>query len=90
MGGPTTVRGFTYGTRMGREFWSAQLDYALARSAALAPVVFADVGDTFTSDPMVGVGVGLSLLNGLMRFDFAWGVRPESQFRFDLVFRANR
>jgi hypothetical protein len=90
IGGQQTVRGYTYGTRVGREFWSAQLDYALRRSASWTPVMFADIGDTFSADPIVGVGAGVSLLNGLMRFDLSWGLRPKSDLRFDLVFRANR
>jgi hypothetical protein len=90
LGGPQTVRGYTYGTRTGREFWSAQLDVAVVRSRLLAPVVFFDIGDTFSSDPLIGVGGGVSLLNGLLRFNVAKGVRPTSDIRFDLLFRAPR
>ncbi len=90
LGGPHTVRGYRYGTRVAREFWSAQLDYGLAASPALSPVIFADVGDTFSSDPLVGAGIGVSLLNGLIRFDLSKGLRPESALRFELAFRAHR
>jgi hypothetical protein len=90
LGGPNTVRGFPYGTRAARQFWAAQVDYSINRSAALAPVVFADVGDTFTSDPMVGVGFGLSVLNGVIRLDLSKGIRPSTEVRFDLAFRAHR
>lgn len=90
LGGPQTVRGYSYGTRRGRQVWAVQLDMALTRSRLLAPVAFVDVGDTFESDPMVGAGVGLSVLNGLVRFNLAKGLSPVSEVRFDLLFRAPR
>jgi len=92
-GGPATVRGYGYGTRVGAGVWAAQLDLALTRSWLVAPVVFADVGDTFdrgSFDPLVGVGGGVSLLGGLVRFNGAVGLNPRSDFRFDLLFRAPR
>jgi hypothetical protein len=90
LGGPSTVRGYDYGSRTGREFWAAQLDLAIVRSRLIAPVVFVDIGDTFAADPLVGTGVGLSLLNGLVRFNLAKGIRPDGSLRFDLLFRAAR
>lgn len=90
LGGPHTVRGYSYGERTGRQLWAAQLDLALRRSAVWTPVIFADIGDTFSSDPMVGLGVGMSLLNGLLRFDLSQGVRPHSELRFDLAFKPHR
>jgi hypothetical protein len=90
LGGPHTVRGYPYGTRRDREIWAAQVDLALARSPFWAPVVFVDVGDTFSADPLVGAGVGLSLLNGLIRFSLAKGLNPSTDVRFDLAFRAPR
>ena len=100
VGGPQTVRGHTYGVKQGAVFWSAQLDIALTRSSAIAPVAFADVGDAYEAPvganpipvdgPLVGVGAGVSFLQGFMRLNFAWGVRPGNDFRFDLLFRAPR
>lgn len=90
VGGPHTVRGYDYGVRTGREFWSAQLDLAVARSSFWAPVVFFDAGDTFTADPMMGAGAGLSLVNGLLRFNLSKGLRPTTGLRFDLSFSAAR
>lgn len=93
-GGPFTVRGYDYGVRRGAGGWSAQLDWALRRRGWIwTPVVFADVGDTYRDgpfDPLVGVGGGLSFLGGLARLNAAWGVNPETGFRFDLLFRAPR
>ncbi|NIM48829.1 MAG: hypothetical protein GTN62_03480 [Gemmatimonadales bacterium] len=90
LGGPATVRGYTYGVRRGREFWSAQLDLALGPAAFWSPVAFIDVGDTFSSDPLVGVGGGVSFLNGLVRLNLSKGLRPSTDVRFDLMFRAPR
>lgn len=90
VGGPQTVRGYPYGVRLGKEFWSAQLDYALFSRGVWTPVVFADVGDTFSSDPLVGVGAGVSFLGGLIRANVSKGVHPDADFRFDLLFRAYR
>jgi len=90
LGGPQTVRGYTYGERTGREIWAAQLDLGLGRSRLVAPVVFFDIGDTFTSDPFIGAGAGVSMLNGLMRFNLSKGIRPDRALRFDLLFRAPR
>ena len=84
------MRGYTYGTRVDRQFWSAQLDFALRRSAIWTPVLFADIGDTFSSDPLIGGGIGLSLLNGMVRLNLSQGFRPTTNVRFDLVFRAAR
>jgi hypothetical protein len=93
-GGPFTVRGYGYGFRQAPGGWSAQLDWALRRRGWIwTPVVFADMGDTYRRgpfDPLVGVGGGLSFLGGLARLNAAWGVHPETGFRFDLLFRAPR
>jgi hypothetical protein len=62
----------------------------VARSPFWAPVVFFDVGDTFTADPLMGAGIGLSLVNGMLRFDFSKGLRPSTGIRFDLAFNAAR
>lgn len=90
LGGPQTIRGFAYGARTGRAFWTAQLDAALGGPRLIAPVLFVDVGDTFSSDPLIGLGGGMSLLNGLVRIDVAKGLRPSAPVRFDLHFRAPR
>ncbi len=91
LGGPQTVRGYTYGARADRHFWSAQLDFALTRSPFVAPVVSLDIGDTFTARPLVGAGVGVSLINGLVRFSLSKGfANPSTDLRFDLAFSAPR
>ncbi|MBI4421646.1 MAG: hypothetical protein HY560_12545 [Gemmatimonadetes bacterium] len=91
LGGPATVRGYTYGFRAGSGGWAAQLDLGLSRRSVVAPVVFADVGDRFgSSDPLVSVGGGLSFFEGIVRLNWSKGLNPEVPVRFDLLFRAPR
>jgi len=105
IGGPETVRGYAYGALAGRAFWSAQLDVALRREEAWSPVVFVDVADAYRAPPgglrrldgvapgegpLVGVGAGLSLFKGFVRFNVAKGLNPDRALRFDLLFRAQR
>jgi hypothetical protein len=91
VGGPRTVRGYDYGTRSGAAFWSAQLDVGLRRQGVLMPMVFADVGNVIPGGPpLTGAGAGLSVLAGLIRFDFSKGLNPATDLRFDLTFRLLR
>lgn len=91
VGGPGTVRGYDYGTQVGRSFWSAQLDVPLTRNWLVTPVVFGDAGGTVSGgDPLVGVGAGLSFLNGWFRLDVSKGLNPGRSARFDVRFGASR
>ena len=91
VGGPETVRGYTYGARIGRSVWAARIDMAPGQRRVISPVAFVDAGSTFTeSDPLVGAGAGLSVLGGLMRLNLAKGLNPSTGIRFDLLFRAPR
>jgi len=99
VGGPKTVRGFSYGQLRGRAFWSVQLDFALYESALFSPVLWSDVGDAFRRSsstpgidhgPLVAVGLGASLIRGLMRFNLGKGLQPSEGVRFDLLFSAPR
>jgi hypothetical protein len=90
LGGPATVRGFSYGVRTARRFWSVQADLELSRDPWVAPVIFADVaggldGSAASSEanPMAGAGAGLLLLSGLLRLDCAKGLRPTAAVRCD-------
>ncbi len=82
----------TNGERRGDAFWSAQLDFGLRRSGIISPVIFADLGDaTFSSfDPLIGVGGGLSMLQGFVRLNLSKGLEPDRDLRLDLLFRAPR
>ncbi|MGQ0703644.1 MAG: ShlB/FhaC/HecB family hemolysin secretion/activation protein [Gemmatimonadales bacterium] len=97
-GGQASVRGFDYGYRRGEAFWAVQTDVTPWRGA-VRPVVFLDAGqagrlDSLTSTRMlIGGGLGLSVLNGLLRFDLSHPVSPRPEgmgLRLDLVFGAPR
>ncbi len=97
LGGLATVRGFDYGERRGSAFWSAQLDVAPVKGR-LRPVAFLDAGqaasaaDLFSSRVLVGGGLGLSVFNGVVRFDLSHPISHDThrKVRFDLVVRAPR
>ncbi len=96
-GGLRSVRGFDYGSRIGQAFWSAQADLTLSDSWGFRPVVFLDAGqasrpgDLFSSEPLIGAGIGASLLRGLIRFDLSHPITDYYKgLRFDLVFVASR
>ncbi len=92
VGGPQTVRGFDYGERRGDAFWSAQLDFGLRKGGFISPVIFGDIGDaTFSGfDPLIGIGGGVSLLEGFIRLNLSKGLEADRDLRFDLLFRAPR
>ena len=97
LGGINTVRGFDYGTLRGQAFWAAQLDVTPFRGR-LRPVAFIDAGQTarpgdlLGSRALVGGGVGLSLFNGLLRFDLSHPISPDrgGDLRFDIVVQGPR
>ena len=95
LGGSQTVRGQSPDTaQSGNAFWLTRAELG-SSDAGMRPTVFADlgwVGDrTKMGDivrPMSGVGAGLSVLDGLFRFDVARGIYPRKQFRVDLSLEA--
>ena len=97
LGGVSTVRGFDYGTRRGQSFWVARLDVAPI-GGRLRPVAFLDAGqaarttDLFSSQALVGAGLGLSVFHGIMRFNLSHAVTPDvgGKVRFDIVVQAVR
>jgi hemolysin activation/secretion protein len=90
LGGSQTVRGERAALepgRMGDAFWltRGEVGYGLGISR---PVAFIDLGwagdRTKWRDigrPISGTGVGLSLMDGLVRFDVARGIYPERGWR---------
>jgi hypothetical protein len=94
LGGLQSVRGIAPGTMSGNAFWMGRGELALNRSA-VKPVLFGDVGwagdrkDVSNSGrPMSGVGVGASILDGMIRFDVARGIYPTKAIRLDLSLEA--
>ena len=90
LGGTQTVRGQRPGAAVGNAFWLARAEVAHG-VGVVRPVVFADLGwagdRTKWRDigqPLSGVGAGLTILDGLIRFDVARGITPKpGQWRVD-------
>jgi hemolysin activation/secretion protein len=89
LGGSATVRGQSIGANAGNAYWLTRFEFG--KGLAARRVLFADFGWAGDREhlsevgrPLSGVGVGLSFLDGLMRFDIARGIYPEKQFRFTL------
>jgi hypothetical protein len=94
LGGSQSVRGQTAGVARGDAFWLGRLEFGTSRAGA-RPVVFYDVGwagdrRDFSEPgrPISGAGVGLSLMDGLVRFDVARGIHPEKKIRANLYLEA--
>jgi len=89
-----TIRGQTALTAAGDAYWMARAELGLNR-VAVRPVLFGDVGWAGAradwarpGRPMSGIGGGLSILDGLIRFDVARGLHPARQWRADLYLEA--
>jgi hypothetical protein len=95
LGGSQTVRGQSPDTtQSGNAFWLTRTELG-SNDVGMRPTIFADlgwVGDrSHLADvgrPMSGVGVGMSFLDGMFRFDVARGIYPRKQFRVDLNLEA--
>ena len=94
LGGPRTVRGQDAGAASGDAYWMARAELGTSAVAA-RPTLFYDMGWAGSRDawkhpgrPISGAGAGLSILDGLMRFDVARGIWPEEQWRVDLYLEA--
>jgi hypothetical protein len=88
LGGPATLRGYAGGVLRGEAFWRGRLEVATA-SPAVRLAVFSDAGwagprpDVTRGTPLVSVGAGISVLDGLLRLDLAQGLRHARAPRFD-------
>ena len=85
LGGSQTVRGLRPGTAVGNAFWMTRAEAGYGFQA-VRPLVFGDIG--WAGDrtkwqeigtPLAGVGAGISILDGLVRFDVARGLQPSDQ-----------
>jgi hypothetical protein len=90
LGGTQTVRGQSPDTaQSGNAFWFTRTeigkDYRTHRISLFGDLGW--VGDRAKASeigrPMSGVGLGLSMLDGTFRLDFARGLYPRKQFRVD-------
>jgi hypothetical protein len=91
LGGPATLRGYDGAVTSGASYWRGRLEVANSFPGARL-AVFSDAGwagpraDFRRGKPRVSVGAGVSLLDGLVRFDLAHGLRAPKGWRFDLYF----
>lgn len=88
VGGPRTIRGYDPLTAGGADFARGRVE--LARTASFGAVsVFSDFGwagdfDSFGwDDGFTSIGVGTSLLDGILRLDAAYGLDADNPFRID-------
>jgi hypothetical protein len=95
MGGPTTLRGFDASTMIGTGYTRGRVELARTFPEAVSVSLFGDVGwagvwDEFETDDLrAGVGIGGSVLDGLIRMDLSHGIRgPGKRFRVDLYLDA--
>ncbi len=89
LGGPTSLRGYGPRAAEGRAFSRGRGE--LSRRFAFGSLtLFSDVGwagdpwEGGPEDALVALGTGLSVLEGLIRVDAAWGVRAPRGFRMEL------
>lgn len=95
LGGAHTVRGqFADTASSGDAFWLSRLELGTGFHAA-RPVIFGDIGWVGDRDrmrdvgrPLSGVGVGVSILDGLVRVDLARGIHPGRRIRADMYVEA--
>ena len=95
LGGPVSLRGYPASVRSGNSFARGRVEVARTFPQAVTLSWFGDVGwaglreDLGTARPLYGVGMGASLLDGLIRMDLSHGLRgPEKRLRFDLYLDA--
>lgn len=94
LGGPQSVRGQDAGAMVGDAYWMTRAELATSAIAA-RPVLFYDLGwagargDWRTPGRLAsGAGAGVSVLDGLFRFDVSRGFHPERQWRVDMYLEA--
>ena len=95
LGGSRTLRGYPASTALGSSFARGRLEVARTFDAIGTASAFGDVGwagqrsDFSGDDFLYGVGLGGSVLDGLIRLDLSHGLNgPLKQFRFDLYLDA--
>jgi hypothetical protein len=91
LGGPATLRGYDGAVTAGESYWRGRLEVGNT-FPAVRLTVYSDIGwagprSTFwTGRPLIGSGIGASLLDGLIRLDLSRALRAPKGWRFDLYF----
>lgn len=91
LGGPATLRGYSGAVIAGEAFWRGRVEVANSfpgfRLAAFSDIGWAGPRESFRNGkPLLGSGVGASILDGLIRLDLARAMRGQKGWRFDLYF----
>jgi hypothetical protein len=95
LGGTSTVRGQRPDTaHSGNAFWLTRFEVGKPVQG-VRPVVFGDIGWVGSRElwnepvrPMSGVGIGVSMLDGLIRWDLSRGIYPQKRMSFDMYLEA--
>lgn len=94
LGGPTSLRGYGASTVFGPSFVRGRLEvarrYDIGTLSAFTDAGWAGVRDAFDADDLLyGVGIGGSILDGLIRMDLSHGLTGSlKRFRVDLYLDA--
>jgi hypothetical protein len=89
LGGAATLRGYDGGAMSGSAYWSGRVE--LGNSfPAFRLMGFSDVGwagdrsEFSHGEPLIGVGLGASFLDGLVRLDIAHGLKEPRGWRLEI------
>lgn len=91
LGGAGSLRGYHGGVVAGPAFWAGRVEVGNSFPAARI-TVFSDVGwagpreDFWRGRPLIGAGIGASLIDGLIRIDLARGLRAPTGWRLEFYF----
>jgi hypothetical protein len=91
LGGPATLRGYNGAAAFGPAFWRGRIEVGTS-FPAFRLIVFGDAGWAgaraafATGRPLIGAGVGASILDGLIRMDLGRALRGPIGYRFDVYF----
>ncbi len=93
LGGPSSLRGYDPRRLTGTSFVRARGElartYSFGSLSLFSDVAWAGESESYRfEDALYSVGVGLSLADGLVRMDSAWGLRQPRAYRFDLYLDA--
>lgn len=94
MGGSGTLRGYHGGQMIGESFWRGRAEIAWGMPAVRL-VAFTDLGwagpraEFSKGRPLLSAGAGMSLLDGLLRFDVARALRAPTGWAAILYFDAS-
>lgn len=87
VGGPATLRGYDSGAMLGESFWRGRAEVG-TRFPAARLILFSDAGwagptsDLGSGPWLLSGGIGVGLLDGLIRFDLARALKSPTGWRF--------